>query len=274
MKRRLFTAAAAGLFLCVFLTAATRDLAVSYRLTAQASPFIVETGARLGPFPVFFIPAWCLRSFETDGKQGVFLRLIEAGLCAACSVELWRDAFGMLAEILLIVISTILIYGLVHQLPLPEQTDGNHRILITYLAAVVAAFATVHLFKMIWGRPRFYVIANGDAEFRNWYEIAGFAIRGDRFYSFPSGHTQGASASLFLFALPELFPSLPRKSVVLPAVSLLFIGFVAFSRIMAGMHFVSDVMAAFAISVFWFLVLRAYACRRSTGEKEKKDVSE
>ena len=59
----------------------------------------------------------------------------------------------------------------------------------------------------------------------------------------------------FITFLPDLFPDLPQKPWIYWTISFLFTVFVAFSRIMAGMHFISDVMAAFGVYMIWYLVL-------------------
>ena len=272
MKRLAVPAAAAALYICLFLLASPYDLPVSYRLTSAAVPAIVETGARIGPLPEFLVPAWCLRSFETEGKQGNLLRIIEAVLCICCGVNLVDVSPRSLSDLLLAAGLSILIYVLLRKLPLPEQSEKNRMILKLAVCAGAATFLNIHLFKMIWGRPRFIAIMNDGAQFRQWYEIAGFAFWSDYYKSFPSGHTSASSSMFFLIVLPVLFPQLKKSAVLCRTVPVLFTPVVAFSRIMAGMHFITDVMAAFAIYMFWvqlalFYFLKYEAAMRQEDKK-------
>ena len=99
-------------------------------------------------------------------------------------------------------------------------------------------------------RPRFRTISNYPIDFHNWWEPCKnykelkelYHIESDNFKSFPSGHTAEASLP---FVIITFMPLANKKfeKVQLP----LFIGtgvlvlLVAFSRILAAAHFLSDV---------------------------------
>ena len=71
-------------------------------------------------------------------------------------------------------------------------------------------------------------------------------------YSFPSGHTAGATlfyGVLTAFLLSRLKNGRARSAVVITAVVL--IALVAFSRLYLGLHYLSDVLAAAAASGAW-----------------------
>jgi membrane-associated phospholipid phosphatase len=256
MKRRIVLPVLTGIaYFCLFLMAAKYDMPLSKHLTARQISAVVLTGARIGPLPVFFTPAWCLRALFPKPQKQILFRLIEAALCITCGWNLIEPKTFILSEILSVAGASLLFYGLLEILPLPELTERRRKLLWLGIVITTGAFLSVQLMKCIWGRPRFIAILQEGASFREWFHIAGFAFRKDFYRSFPSGHTVSAAAMFFITFLPDLFPDLPQKPWIYWTISFLFTVFVAFSRIMAGMHFISDVMAAFGVYMIWYLVL-------------------
>ena len=121
------------------------------------------------------------------------------------------------------------------------ETTGNQAILSQYFTYQFEGFSP-------WFRPEFI--------FRTPVRTEGFvqAFRSydsDAFASFPSGHAVAAACSFGLILLPDIFPKLKNKKVhwafwVAPA---LFTFLVAFSRIVVGAHFLSDVVVSSFIAL-------------------------
>lgn len=271
MKRRIVLPVLTVIaYFCLFLAAAQYDMPLSQYLTARQMAAVVLTGARIGPLPVFFTPAWCLRALSPKPQKQILFRLIEAALCITCGWTLIDPKSLLLSEILSTAGASLLFYALLEILPLPELTERRKKLLWLGIVITTGAFLSVQLMKCIWGRPRFIAVLQEGASFREWFHIAGFAFRRDYYRSFPSGHTVSAAALFFITFLPELFPDLPQKPWIYWIVSFLFTVFVAFSRIMAGMHFISDVMAAFGIYMVWYLALTVWfqTTEERNGRKE------
>lgn len=109
------------------------------------------------------------------------------------------------------------------------------------IAVIIIAIAVI---KISWGRVRYEDIVIGRGEFSPWYIPQGYT--GNK--SMPSGHV---ALSACLFLLVPMFRALPNMRSV--AVGMVFISIaftvaVAFSRIMGGHHFLSDVTVAIMIS--------------------------
>lgn len=109
------------------------------------------------------------------------------------------------------------------------------------IAVIIIAIAVI---KISWGRVRYEDIVIGRGEFSPWYIPQGYT--GSK--SMPSGHV---ALSACLFLLVPMFRALPNMRSV--AVGMVFISIaftvaVAFSRIMGGHHFLSDVTVAIMIS--------------------------
>ncbi len=123
-------------------------------------------------------------------------------------------------------------------------------IIVALLLIALLGFVPV-LKDSVVHRPRYrLLISNAEIQYHRWWEptkefkdlIEAYGIAKDDFKSFPSGHTAEAS---ILFVVATFFPLASKKleKYQLPA----FIGasclvlLVAFARIMAGAHFLSDV---------------------------------
>jgi undecaprenyl-diphosphatase len=81
--------------------------------------------------------------------------------------------------------------------------------------------------------------------------------------SFPSGHAQSAvvaTSVLLLVILPRLRTTGARVVAVVLGVA--FIVLVGFARVALGVHFVSDVLAGYALGAAWVAALLAIAGRR------------
>ena len=256
MKRKVLLILCAGIaYIALFHALSRYDLHVSEYLTEREISLIVFTGERFGPAPVYLIPAWCLRALSSEKQTKTGYILIEAVLCIwAGWLAVYPKSYD-LSVILIILVIAALVFGLVYALPLPELTPRNRKILRLGLMITAGSFFTVQFMKFLWGRPRYVAIQNEGVDFAEWFQIAGFALRDDYYKSFPSGHTVSASAIFFLTYLPDLFPELPQKPWIWWGTAFLYTFAVAFSRIMASMHFVSDVMAAFGVYMMWYLVL-------------------
>lgn len=134
-------------------------------------------------------------------------------------------------------------------------------IFVAFLTAVVA-LGIVNFGKIIFNRPRFRIAVHANEDyFVNWWQIykGPKIFSNEEFKSFPSGHTCGAAISTIV---------LPYLGLLVPAfkkhcVTLFYLGFVitiavAFSRILVGAHFLSDISMAGLIVVVFFLVNNSF----------------
>ena len=106
--------------------------------------------------------------------------------------------------------------------------------------------------KYLWGRVRFRdLLAAGNYDaFTSWLHPNG--INGNK--SFPSGHTAGAGMSYLMMLLPlctDRFKGKERLCFLLPFA---YTSLVAFSRLVMGAHYLSDVAMGGAISFSLVLV--------------------
>ena len=135
---------------------------------------------------------------------------------------------------------------------------------IVIVLLLIALLVVIPNIKDSMHRPRFRAISNYPIDFHNWWEpcseykelIETYGIHKDNFKSYPSGHT--AEASILLVGVTFLpFADKKFEKYQLP----LFLGsvglvlLVAFARILAAAHFLSDV--SFGAVIMLTLVLIA-----------------
>ena len=121
-------------------------------------------------------------------------------------------------------------------------------IIVVLLIALLGVLPTI---KDNMHRPRFRLISKNEAiPFHDWWKPCKdyeqlkelYKIHKDNFKSFPSGHTAEASILLVFFTfLPLANEKFEPYQPMMFSLSLLLIILVAFARILAGAHFLSDV---------------------------------
>ena len=126
------------------------------------------------------------------------------------------------------------------------------------MVSLISTVISVNVLKYLWGRPRFYELIEAKDDFLSsftpWYHPNGFSLKGH--HSFPSGHTSAATNLLVLCALPEVFPDAQDKNKTVAFVSAVYIFSMAYSRMVLGAHFLTDVTAGFVIGFVTYAVAR------------------
>ncbi|MBQ9370183.1 MAG: phosphatase PAP2 family protein [Clostridia bacterium] len=146
---------------------------------------------------------------------------------------------------------------------LSRVENGTRRRLLVFLLfgtiiAFVANLLLVNVLKFIWSRPRYReMVAAGNFDiYSPWYVINSFSLHGH--HSFPSGHTASACSLFVLCALGEVFPKYREKEATIAFIVGLYTITMAYSRIVLGAHFLSDVTAGFAITFITYAVTRYF----------------
>jgi membrane-associated phospholipid phosphatase len=116
---------------------------------------------------------------------------------------------------------------------------------------VITEVILVNVLKMVWARPRMRSISSIE-QFKYWWEVNGF-LNLEEFKSFPSGHTANAFAMIAgVEFISEEKETLKNKWLIF-AFSWGIL--TAFSRVVLGAHFVSDVIfgGVVTITLFWII---------------------
>lgn len=156
----------------------------------------------------------------------------------------------------LIPVLTVVIFGLIIFL----ISRVNKETLKQYKAVAImgiiypfAVFALTSLIKTVWGRPRYWYVNAGNAEFQPWYSINGPVTANERM-SFVSGHTANAFTMLMVSLLPLDKQSSKAKTLLWFAMSWGLL--TALSRLLMGQHYLTDVVFGGLLSVSLFFLFK------------------
>lgn len=138
-------------------------------------------------------------------------------------------------------------------------------IAVTGIAVMAVQLLAVEIMKTLWGRVRFRdLLASGNYdEFTPWYIISG--KNGNK--SFPSGHTAGAGMSYLMMFFPYLSEKCEKRKTLCFAVPFVYTSVVAFTRLVMGAHYLSDVTIGGVVS--FTLVIIAMKIYEKVSEKIK-----
>ena len=177
-----------------------------------------------------FIPATALMAYATSKTMEYMQYHLPGALGAAMIAGI---AFAV-AAILYLLIGKI-----------PDDIRGKMFLPAAYtLAASVCVLMSVCTIKTLWGRVRLRELVNMNSleSFTPWYHPKFFSGS----HSFPSGHT--AHATLLMMLPTWLSGKGLKYRPALTALCMVFVALMAFSRLAAGAHFLSDILFGFLIA--------------------------
>lgn len=177
-----------------------------------------------------FVPATALMAYATSKT----MEYMKYNLSGAVSAAMIAGIAFAIAAILYLLIGKI-----------PDDIRKKLFLPAAYtLAASFCVMMTVCTIKTLWGRVRLreLVDMNSLAKFTPWYHPNFFSGS----HSFPSGHT--AHATLLLMLPKWLSGKGLKYRPALMAVCAVFVALMAFSRLSAGAHFLSDILFGFLIA--------------------------
>lgn len=154
-----------------------------------------------------------------------------------------------------------LIIFLTYKLSKKANQENLIRVAILIICIVACYSLFTEIIKYLASRPRPNLVFNGEEAFREWHDwepLLGF--KNSDCKSFVSGHT--ANAACLMTILP-LFISLTKlgtkkySHIIAFIIGALFTFVVALSRLLAGAHFLTDIMGGILVSIFFqALVIR------------------
>ena len=137
-----------------------------------------------------------------------------------------------------------------------KHRDTLRQIAVLSIIVMFVQITAIEGMKYLWGRVRFRdLLAAGSYDaFTPWYKING--INGNK--SFPSGHTAGAGMSYLMMAFPYLSEKWKKRKTLCFAIPLIYTSVVAFTRLIMGAHYLSDVamggIVSFTIVIAFFSI--------------------
>lgn len=146
---------------------------------------------------------------------------------------------------------------------IPEKLKKPLFILaLTGIAVMCVQLSLIEGMKYLWGRVRFRdLLAQGSYDaFTPWYMING--INGNK--SFPSGHTAGAGMSYLLMLVPFVFDKWKNRKQLCFWLPCIYTSIVAFTRLVMGAHYLSDVtvggIVSFSVVLIAIAILEKRKC--------------
>lgn len=178
-----------------------------------------------------------------------------------------------MSKILSLIIALVMV-GLVDVViwNISEGSERRHikTFIVIVLGVMIVEMLVINIIKVPWERPRMRMLAQQrDVLFQSWWVIGcdmkehlmALGVKSEEFKSFPSGHTGNAACAMMLGLLPLISVRLKGKETMLFLIGLLFACTVAFSRIIMGAHFLSDVTMGMSITfvvelIFVYIILK------------------
>lgn len=147
---------------------------------------------------------------------------------------------------------------------LGKTSDNPHllKMMIVLAGIMIITILLITVLKNVMQRTRFRFLAEKDIylDYGNWWEKGTIQVEGleEEFKSFPSGHTGTAALGMVTMAFIPMFKTKWMEKKWLQPV-LILIGTVwtlvlAFSRMLVGAHFLSDVGFGFFITMLIYFV--------------------
>ena len=277
------------------------DLQLSTAIASPSNGFGLTISA-IGPMIGFMgvaIMGGGFVSFIVKGKYHIALKVLFGVLALACmGVSIYYPAgewfgingfYGVAPEWTgyLIVLIPELAAGVFGYFLFKDTKNDKLWIIFCIIIAILlfTLAGSINILKGVMHRPRYRSIAQYGLDFHNWWEpcknykdlMATYNIEKDNFKSYPSGHT--AEASIILVAVTFLpFAGEKFKKYQMPlfyaACGLIVI--VAFARILAAAHFLSDVSTGATLMIGLTVIANEVVMRVKPlqVEEQKEEVKE
>lgn len=132
------------------------------------------------------------------------------------------------------------------------------------MIVMLAKTGATEISKIFWGRERFRMLLeeNNFDNFTPWYKPQG-TTSNNEFKSFPSGHTSGAGISYLAMFLPLVSDKLKNKTKLYFIAPFVYTSVVAFTRLVMGAHFLSDVTVGGMIAFTCVVIAMAIVDKKS-----------
>lgn len=117
-----------------------------------------------------------------------------------------------------------------------QEFDRYKKWAIYFLITLVSVIVVTFIFKLIWGRARFFDVVNDTAVFSEWFLLN--RVGGS---SMPSGHTAVACCLFLVLPLTKINEKWNEYAYWIRLVSSVFVVFTMLSRLCGGYHYLSDI---------------------------------
>lgn len=267
-----------GILVGLMVVGSFYDLQISEALLNEGNPVAI-LGAAYGWYPVgiaVMAAGILLAQYRDREPRGIFALQTAAGSVMAGGAGLilvfiplhYMDRVELSLVAVIVVAADLVIVSAIGWLLIVGTRDlSPERAVQAAIALVVVAVVevvVVAVLKNAWERPRMRLLVEDPAiGFEPWWHIGLTGqeqlvgdIPSNDFKSFPSAHTSNAAMMIMLTVIPFLKEGWARWRPWLFWFGALWAGLVAFTRIIAGAHFLTDTVVGFTVT--FVCILLAY----------------
>lgn len=160
-------------------------------------------------------------------------------------------------SLLIAICIVILTDGLIWKYSASADRKQIKVFILILLGTILTEIILINIIKIPWARPRMRMLAvQPQAAFQPWWVIGcemkelliSLGVAAEEFKSFPSGHSGNAACAMLLCVLPLISQKCRGKETLLFMIGAGFMLIVAFSRLIMGAHFLSDVTVGMSIT--------------------------
>lgn len=274
-KMRLHIYIAIAVFVAMIIVGSFLDLQINQALISPNNGFglsIAAISMNVGYGVIAFMGGIC--AYHAIKIEKVTWIRIFSGLCALAflGTSIYFDGgeffgpngwYNPSIEFVGYIIAAVIMGGCCYLGYLAGKKANNPRIwllmVVGALFIVLALVIGTTVVKGIFHRPRFrYVVYEYNGPFFAWWErctnykdlrdnlinVHGFTMEAakEEFKSFPSGHTSVCAISMLgVIILPFIFGKEIKRQVLYFYLALVYTLFIAFTRLLVGAHYLSDV---------------------------------
>ena len=264
-----------GAVIVLLLLSAFLDLAIAESIYNPLSVF-GEVFDVLGQAPCYLMVALCLSftfaySYKKSGKKFLTISILSVTLSVVIWFVIINIYFGSIFKLWQVILISLPLNALL--LAFINFSEVSKEKLFKFalftLCLICLSILINQGLKFIWGRYRFNDLYKAGAlsNFTPWWQIRG--VNGNK--SFPSGHTTAATTMFCLMYLLELFNAKKKVKISLCVMLALYVIGVAYSRMVIGAHYLSDVTVGFGVTFVIFLL--CYNVSKKLEEKFAKKVT-
>lgn len=201
-----------------------------------------------------FSPAVRFTVTAISGAAAILTGCVIAYLTAHRWMNIELTFLSSLMILLIAGLAMAAVQLLLHRIPQQKLLEHRKAVWIT-LALIIGELLLVHTLKLSWGRIRFRDLLPDYSNFMAWYAPQG--AEGHR--SFPSGHAANGWVPLSLMFFVPLHRKFWRTAALTVALGWGFL--TAYSRIVIGAHYASDVLfgSCLTLSLFYILYRRSFS---------------
>lgn len=183
-------------------------------------------------------------------------------VCSQSGISIWYSPLvGLIFALLGVSLSFIV--------KKDKQKEGV-KFALASIAFFISMLVVMQVLKISWSRLRFREFDSNlsyEEQFMPWYLPAFKFSMSSKYASFPSGHVMQATGVLFITLFPKLININKKYEFILDIVCVIWVVIVAFTRVVLGAHFTTDVTMGALLSYTIFEVIRLGFYKRKYTKK-------